>query len=417
MKEKVENMGNILLKNANVFNGKVNQIKSYGYVYIQDNRISCLEDNEIFDFIPGIVIDLKDKFLMPGLIDAHVHLSSAASVDLANDNISSDFMAIESLQAAEESLLRGFTTLRDAGGAGYGIAQALEKRKATTPRLFYSGKALSATGGHGDFRGTSESKLCSCQVSGSNISTICDGVPEALKATREQLREGATQIKIMAAGGIASPTDKITNLQFSDDEILAIVDEAKRNGTYVMAHAYTPEALIRCVKLGVRSLEHANLLDEEAAKFIFENNAFIVPTLAIYEALYLHGKEFNTPDHVLEKLGGVRTNSLEAIKIAHSYNVNVGFGTDLLGGLMKYQNTEFKIRSQVETPFQTLYSATYKNAELLNMTDKLGVIKPDAFADIIVLEGNPLEDINLLANPNENIKLIIKDGNIVKNIL
>ncbi|WP_234360577.1 metal-dependent hydrolase family protein [Francisella philomiragia] len=406
-------MAKIILKNANVFNGKDNQINHYNYVYVEDNKILSLTDNEISNFSAEVIIDLEDRFLMPGLIDAHVHLSSAASVDLANDNISSDFMAIESLQAAEESLLRGFTTLRDAGGAGYGIAQAFEKRKATTPRLFYSGKALSATGGHGDFRGTTESKICSCQVSGSNISTICDGVPEVLKATREQLREGATQIKIMAAGGIASPTDKITNLQFSDDEILAVVDEAKRNGTYVMAHAYTPEALIRCVKLGVRSLEHANLLDEKAAKIIAANNAFIVPTLAIYEAFYLHGKEFNTPDHVLEKLGGVRSNSLEAIKIAHDYSVNVGFGTDLLGGLMRYQNTEFKIRSQVETPFQTLYSATYKNAELLNMVDKLGITKSGALADIIVFEGNPLEDIGLLVNPDESIKLIIKDGYIV----
>ncbi|WP_234359876.1 metal-dependent hydrolase family protein [Francisella philomiragia] len=406
-------MAKIILKNANVFNGKDNQINHYNYVYVEGSKILSLTDNEISNFSAEIIIDLKDRFLMPGLIDAHVHLSSAASVDLANDNISSDFMAIESLQAAEESLLRGFTTLRDAGGAGYGIAQAFEKRKATTPRLFYSGKALSATGGHGDFRGTTESKICSCQVSGSNISTICDGVPEVLKATREQLREGATQIKIMAAGGIASPADKITNLQFSDDEILAIVDEAKRNGTYVMAHAYTPEALIRCVKLGVRSIEHANLLDEKAAKIIAANNAFIVPTLAIYEAFYLHGKEFNTPDHVLEKLGGVRSNSLEAIKIAHDYSINVGFGTDLLGGLMRYQNTEFKIRSQVETPFQTLYSATYKNAELLNMVDKLGIIKSGAFADIIVFERNPLEDIGLLVNPDESIKLIIKDGYIV----
>ncbi|WP_246145968.1 metal-dependent hydrolase family protein [Francisella marina] len=410
-------MAKIILKNANVFNGKDNQINHYNYVYVEDNKILSLTDNEISNFSAEVIIDLKDRFLMPGLIDAHVHLSSAASVDLANDNISNDFMAIESLQAAEESLLRGFTTLRDAGGAGYGIARAFEKRKATTPRLFYSGKALSATGGHGDFRGTTESKICSCQVSGSNISTICDGVPEVLKATREQLREGATQIKIMAAGGIASPADKITNLQFSDDEIIAIVDEAKRNGTYVMAHAYTPEALIRCVKLGVRSLEHANLLDEKAAKIIAANNAFIVPTLAIYEAFYLHGKEFNTPDHVLEKLGGVRSNSLEAIKIAHDYSINVGFGTDLLGGLMRYQNTEFKIRSQVETPFQTLYSATYKNAELLNMVDKLGIIKSGAFADIIVFEGNPLEDIDLLVNPNESIKLIIKDGYIVSDKL
>ncbi|MED7789291.1 amidohydrolase family protein [Francisella sp. 19X1-34] len=410
-------MARIILKNANVFNGKDNQVNNYRYIYIDNNKIKALTNEEICNFEPEFSIDLKNKFLMPGLIDAHVHLSSAAAVDLANDNISSDFMAIESLQAGEESLKRGFTTLRDAGGAGFGIAQAFEKRKSRTPRLFYSGKALSATGGHGDFRGTSESKICSCQLSGSNISTICDGVPEVLKATREQLREGATQIKIMAAGGIASPTDKITNLQFSDDEILAIVDEAKRNGTYVMAHAYTPEALMRCVRLGVRSLEHANLLDEEAAKVIVENDAFIVPTLAIYEAFYDHGKEFNTPDYVLNKLGGVRSSGISALKIAHENNVNIGFGTDLLGGLMKYQNTEFKIRSQVETPFQTLHSATYKNAELLNMTDKLGIVKPDAYADLLVLERNPLEDIEVLTNPEENIKLIIKDGSLVLNKL
>ncbi|WP_395167102.1 amidohydrolase family protein [Francisella salimarina] len=175
-------MAKIVLKNANVFKGKDNQINHYNYVYVEGSKILSLTDNEISNFSAEIIIDLKDRLLMPGIIDAHVHLSSAASVDLANDNISNDFMAIESLQAAEESLLRGFTTLRDAGGAGYGIARAFEKRKATTPRLFYSGKALSATGGHGDFRGTTESKLCSCQVSGSNISTICDGCARGTKS-------------------------------------------------------------------------------------------------------------------------------------------------------------------------------------------------------------------------------------------
>ncbi|WP_255321875.1 amidohydrolase family protein [Francisella halioticida] len=135
----------------------------------------------------------------------------------------------------------------------------------------------------------------------------------------------------------------------------------------------------------------------------------------MYDAFYHHGKEYNTPDHVLEKLNDVRESGINAIRIAHKYGVNIGFGTDLLGGLMKYQNTEFNIRSEVETPFQTLYSACYKNAELLNMTDKLGIIKEEAFADILVFEENLLENIGVLTSPEKNIKLIIKDGNLVLN--
>ncbi|WP_440683175.1 amidohydrolase family protein [Cysteiniphilum halobium] len=409
-------MRSFLIENVSVFNGQDNEIKDYHYLYIEEGIIKALTNERIADFTSQEIIDAKGMYLMPGLIDAHVHLSTASSVDLANDHLPQDYLAINAIDAAKESLVRGFTTLRDAGGAGLGIARSFSMRKESTPRLFYSGKALSATNGHGDFRHSAESECCSCQVSGSNISTLCDGVPEVLKATREQLREGATQIKIMAAGGIASPTDKVQSLQFSDQEILAIVDEANRNGTYVMAHAYTPEALIRCVKLGVRSLEHANLLDEKSAKYINEKKGvFIVPTLSIYEALYQHGKEYNTPAVVLEKLEEVRASCIKAIKIAHKYNVNLGFGTDLLGGLMQYQCSEFILRSKAETAFQTLYSATYKNAELLNMEKKLGFIGQGAYADIIAVDKNPLNDISVMANPLDNLKLIIKDGYIVLN--
>tara|TARA_R110002167_G_scaffold214705_1_gene419484 strand:+ start:4315 stop:5556 length:1242 start_codon:yes stop_codon:yes gene_type:complete len=407
----------IVLENASIFDGKNNGIQSYKYVYIEDNIIKTLTNDKIIDFNADQTINVENQYILPGLIDAHVHLSAAAEVDLANDHLPNDFLAVKAFKAAQESLKRGFTTLRDAGGAGLGIAQACAEDIGSTPRLFYSGKALSTTNGHGDFRHPGESNFCSCQISGSNISVLCDGVSEALKATREQLRAGATQIKIMAAGGIASPTDSITNLQFSDQEILAIVDEATRNGTYVMAHAYTPEALMRCVRLGVRSLEHANLLDDESAKYIAKNNAFIVPTLAIYEAFYKNGEEFNTPLHVLNKLEGVREKAVNAIKIAHDNNVNVGFGTDLLGGLMQYQCTEFLIRKQVETPFQTLHSATYKNSQLLNMEGKLGIIKPGAFADILAVSKNPLEDIEVMAHPERNMTLIIKDGFVSLNKL
>lgn len=401
---------NILLENVLLFDGKNNKTQSYKYLYIENNKIKALSNDKIADFRADKVIDVKGNYVLPGLIDAHVHLTSAGAVDLANDHFPKDLIAIKAFKAGQASLRRGFTTLRDAGGAGLGIAKAFAENAESTPRLFYSGKALSTTNGHGDFRHSGESDCCSCQISGSNISAICDGVPEALKATREQLREGATQIKIMAAGGIASPTDKVTNLQFSDDEILAIVDEATRYDTYVMAHAYTPKALMRCVKLGVRSLEHANLLDEESAKYIAKHNAFIVPTLAIYEAFYTHGKEFNTPQHVINKLDGVRKAAVNAITIAHENNVNVGFGSDLLGELMQFQCTEFSIRKQVETPFQTLHSATYKNAQLLNMEGKLGVIQPGAYADILVVNSNPLDNIDVMTQPEENLKLIIKDG-------
>lgn len=363
-------------------------------------------------------INLNGKTLMPGLIDAHVHIT-AIEFDLANEAVAASEVSVQAARFLEEMLQRGFTSVRDAGGADMGLANAVNKGLIAGSRLFYCGKALSQTGGHGDFRSANiGSDLCSCSRSGSNISRIADGVTEVRKAVRDEVRKGATHIKIMSSGGVASSTDRITNLQYSREEISAIVEEAANAGIYVMAHAYLPQAISRCAELGVRTIEHGNLLDEDSAKKMAEYGVYLVPTLVTYEALYHFGKQNGISDEIMAKVDIVRSSGLNAIKIAHANGVKIGFGTDLLGvngHLLESQ--EFKIRSEIETPFQILESATLINAEIINQTGKLGVVAIGAIADLLVVNGNPLTDITLLSNPNKYLDLIMKDGIIYKNQL
>ncbi len=367
-------------------------------------------------------IDGKGLTLMPGLIDAHVHVT-APKLDLHNDDIPESEIAIQAGIFLEQMLQRGFTSVRDAGGADFGLAHAVETGLIKGPRLFYSGKALSQTGGHGDFRkpnhgGGCCSVPCGCVLSGSSISRIADGVTEVRKAARDELRKGATQLKIMASGGVASPTDRISNLQYSEEEIKAIVEEASNFSTYVLAHAYTPAAISRCVKLGVRCIEHGNLLDEETAALMVRHGTFLVPTLVIYECLYELGPELGLPIESLQKLDTVRKQGLQAIKIARSQGVKIGFGTDLLGAEGNlWQMREFSLRSQVETPFEILESATMVNGELVMGKNKLGIIAPNAIADLLLIQGNPGEDISLLVNQPDRVKLIMKGGQVMKNTI
>ncbi len=403
-----------LLANANIFDGRHEKIVR-GNILIEDSKI--IEITKKYDpiFENTKIIDLKGQYVMPGLIDAHVHVT-ANLTDLHQEHEHQACIYAKCFQTMNQMLLRGFTSVRDAGGADAGILDVIDKKIIEAPRLFISGRALSQTAGHGDFRHKSDlMEPCACSIkSGSSISMICDGVPAVRKAAREQLRQGATQIKIMASGGIASPTDKVTNLQFSDEEIKAIVEEATHFGTYVMAHAYTPEAIIRCVELGVKTIEHGNLLNNEAAKAMHQHQAYVVPTLAIYNAFKQHGAETGTPQHTLEKLQQVQQQALESIQIAKDNGVDVGFGTDLLGELSQYQSSEFTLRSQVERPFETLHSATYINAKMMDMEGQLGVISEGAFADLLILKENPLENISLLDEKGSNISMIIKNGRFIK---
>ena len=406
-------MKTTIFKNCSIFDGHADELKEDHYVVVEGNRIKEVSDVPI-SLSTAHEIDVAGKTLMPGLIDAHVHVN-AFKVDLGStDETPTTIRAIHSKKFMESALARGFTTLRDAGGANHHIAFAQEQGLIRGPRLFYSGKAISQTGGHGDFRELTKFDTCACSYMGA-ISTLADGVDEVRKAAREELRLGASQIKIMASGGIASPSDPVWMLQYSDEEILAAVEEALRRRTYVMAHAYTAEAITRCVELGVRSIEHGNLIDDVTAKLLSKHNAFIVPTLSTYRALAEHGDKLGFPKSSIEKLKQVQEQGLASLEICKNNNVKTGFGTDLLGELEIFQCDEFKIRSEVLTPYEILRSATSTNAELMNMGGQIGTISPGAFADIIALNGNPLENMELFSQDGRYVELIMQDGYIYKN--
>lgn len=342
-------------------------------------------------------VDLSGRCLMPGLIDAHFH-AFATEVDTALcDTFPKTYESQRARLNLEAALERGFTTVRDVGGGDHGMWLSSEEELFPCPRFFYCGRAFSQIGGHGDSRAPREpEQFCGCRPGGS-LTDCVDGVDALRKAAREALRQGAHHLKLFLSGGISTPSDPIWYQQFADDEISAVVDEATRRGRYVAAHAYTSASIARAVRLGVRSIEHGNLIDEETATLVAQADAFVIPTLATYEAFERHGAALGAPTHTLAKLAEVREKGLEAIRICRKAGVRLGFGTDLLGQLHRFQRDEFRLRAAVETPFQILQSATSVNAALLNMEGKLGVIAPGAFADLLVVDGNPLEDISLLA--------------------
>ena len=312
-------------------------------------------------------------------------------------------------------LMRGFTSVRDACGADFGLAAALEQGLIEGPRLFFVGKALSPTGGHGDFRLPGDDRQrdpCGCE--GRGLSVVVDGEAEVRRAARNELRKGAHAVKIMASGGVASPADPISNLQFSESEIRAAVEEASFRGAYVMAHAYTAESISRCVEFGVRSIEHANLIDLEAARATKLNDAYVVPTLVTYAAMRERGSEIGLPDYSLPKLEEVAAAGLQSLEYLESAGVKTGLGTDLFGALEDEQSRELLIRAEVNSPVDVLRSAMSVNAELLRMSGELGCVKPGAHADLLVVGGNPLNDLGLLQEEGRHLPYIMKGGRLVK---
>jgi imidazolonepropionase-like amidohydrolase len=408
-------MSGIVLENCTLLDGTSPDMREGMQVLVEGERIREVSPTPIAA-AGARILDLKGKTLMPGLIDAHVHLIATTLNlgQLAHEPVT--LTTARARHIAEGMLQRGFTTIRDAGGADWGLAAAIAAGLIDGPRVFYAGRALSQTGGHGDFRPrTWEVANCASCMAGMQFSVIADGVAAVQRAAREELRRGATQIKIMASGGVASPTDPVWNLQYSEDEIRAIVWEAQSWHTYVMAHAYTPEAVSRCVRYGVRSIEHGNLIDAETAALMASAGAFLVPTLVTYEALSREGKQWGLPQVSIEKIAGVREAGLQSLERAKAAGVKMGFGTDLLGETHHYQSLEFSIRAQVLSPFEVIQSATLTNAELLNRCGELGVLVPDALADMIAVNGNPLKDLTLLQEQGKHLPLIMKGGKIYKN--
>ena len=400
----------IIFANCAVLDGTRKERREDHHVLVEGDRIREVSDAPIKSG-SAQTIDLKGRTLMPGLIDAHVHV---LAVDLPLDRLSDRPVTLLTLQAAkvlEGMLQRGFTTIRDAGGADGGLAEAVEEGLVHGPRIFPSGMALSQTGGHGDVRPRTQSvETCACCAGGLAGSRIADGVAECRRAARDELRKGATQIKILASGGVASPYDPIWNLQYSEEEVRAIVEEARAWRTYVLAHAYSPEAIRRSIEFGVRSIEHGNLIDRATAEHVAGADAFVVPTLATYDALHRFGRELGFTETNMAKLAEVREAGLGSLEILQRAGVKIGWGTDLLGPMHRHQSREFIIRAEAMAPFDIIRSATLVNAELLNRAGDLGVVAPGARADLIAVDGDPLTDISLLDGQGEHLTQIMKDG-------
>ncbi|MEI8332860.1 MAG: amidohydrolase family protein [Chloroflexota bacterium] len=405
-------MSAILFRGALLVDGLADGPRDGSDVLVVDERI--VEIGEPFiapPDLPGLrIVDLGGMTLMPGLIDAHVHPSAAEVIEDYARPMPTSLRAQYARVELEAMLRRGFTTARDAGGCDAGIRTAIERGLIDGPRLLVSGKALSQTGGHGDDRAVGEADPWAGAYPG-EFARIADGVDGVRLAARQELRRGADQVKICASGGVMSETDPIGMIQFSEAEIAAIVEEAASRGTYVLAHAYGADAIVRAVRCGVRSIEHANLIDAAAAAEVAAADAFVVPTMIAYEALGEHGAASRVDQRRLAKNAEVRDAGLRAFAILRAAGVKVGFGSDLLGEHRHMQSREFAIRAEVERPGDVVRSATSVNADLLRRPD-LGRILVGATADLIVVDGDPLADVTVLARPAETLRMVVTEGRV-----
>ena len=410
----------LVITNAQLLDPAAGERRPGASVRVEGDRIVAVaEDGGPLSPPDGVpVVDAGGRTLMPGLIDAHVH-ATITTMDLAAmARRSPTRVGIEAKVVLERMLQRGFTTVRDAGGLDVGVQEALRAGLVTGPRVFRSGRVLSQTGGHGDIApASSDPHIGACTISSSSFAHVADGVDAVRRAAREELKGGADQIKVMAGGGVATPTDPIDMVQYTEEEIRAAVTEAAARRTYAFAHAYIPEAIVRAVRAGVRSIEHGNLVDGAAAGVMAQHGCYLVPTLVIFDQIAQHGRALNFPAESLAKLEAVLGAGRAAIDVAVSAGVDVGFGTDLLGETHDAQSRELVLRAQVQGPADVIRSATTVNAALLGRSGQLGVVAPGAYADLLLVDGDPLADIAVLGGQGDRLDLIVRAGEIVKNTL
>ena len=407
----------ILFRNCTVVDATAPEPREGRDVLVENERIREVSDTGI-EVHGAWDVAVEGRTLMPGLIDAHAHVILGSYNLRELEDVPPTLMTARAATVMRGMLDRGFTSIRDAGGADWGLAKAVDDGLLAGPRLFISGRALSQTGGHGDFRPRTRASVepCLCSHTLHFSSRIADGPEAVLAAARDELRKGANQIKVMASGGVASPHDPLKRTQFSRDELRAIVREAEAWGTYVMAHAYTAEAARHAVSCGVRSIEHGNLIDREAAAFMAAEGAYLVPTLATYEGMRRHADDLGLGDANRRKLQAVLEAGFASIEYAREAGVTIGFGSDLLGPLHHLQPLELTLRAEVEGAHDVIAAATRTNAALLGRDD-LGVIAPGALADILIVDGDPLRNLGLFDETGRNLPAIMKGGVFHKNEL
>lgn len=409
-------MTTTILENCSLLDVGSGEILPGRSIRIDDGVISEIEAGSI-DARDASRVDVRGKTVMPGLCDAHVHVTQLATDTRFLRDAAPSYVAAQTSVVLRDMIHRGFTTVRDCGGADHGIADSVEHGLFVGPRILFSGHALSQTGGHGDERTRGENHVDYVPEALGRLGRICDGVDEVRRAARDELRKGAFQVKIMASGGITSPLDHTDETQFSTAEITAVVEEAEAKGKYVVAHAYSPKAINRALDCGVRSIEHGNMIDEATAQNIIAHNAFLVPTMIVYWASYRDGREAGMPEVFYSKVKAVNDTAMLGLEIAHKAGVRMAFGTDLFGSLHSYQSHEFSLRSEVQTPIEVIRSATIDAAALFNMSGRIGELVPGADADLLVIDGDPTRDLNLLQEQGRFMDVIMARGKFVVNRL
>lgn len=414
----------ILFSNVRVFDGSSGQLSEPVNVLIRGNKIQEINPKNISVSGMAVRIDGKGKTLMPGLIDVHVHLTFGALSK--EEMMSPDFnmnVAMQKVsQSAEATLMRGFTSVRDAGGPIFPLKTAIDRQQIKGPRIWPSGATISQTAGHGDFRTPDErsrrffGKPSKAEEFGATF--IADGRDEVLTATRENLRFGASQIKVMAGGGTSTAYDPVDVTQYTFDEIKAAVDAAEDWGTYVMVHAYTPRAVRRAIDAGVKCIEHGQLLDEETLQLMADKGIWLSTQNLIESSPGMDEMR-------MEKRKPVIEGQKKVWPMAKRLNVKLAWGTDFLfePELNKEQNSYILKLQPWFTNAEILKMVTRDNAQLLQLSGlrspypgELGVIKEGALADVLLVDGDPIKDLSLIANPGKNFLVIVKDGVIYKNL-
>src|SRR5262245_6206693 len=410
-------MSAIVFRNARLLDLATGELAGGSSVMVEGDRIREVASRPLQ--APGAtVLDCGGRTLMPGLIDCHVHVFLSEVNIRALEAVPLTLMTARAAGLMRAMLERGFTPVRDTGGADWGIREAVALGHLAGPRLFIAGRAIGQTSGHSDARRRTDtaSSCPNCNAMLFNLA-IADGTDEVRRAVREQLRQGADHIKIMVSGGVASPYDPLDSLQYTLDEIRAAVEEAATFKRYVCAHAYPAEAIARAVECGVRVIEHGNLIDAGTAKLMAERGAFMVPTLVAYDAINRHGGRFGMGGESLEKNKLVLEAGLRSLELARDAGVRMAYGSDLLGQLQPDQSREFLLRAEALSPREIIHSATVVGAELLGRAGELGVVAAGGVAGRCGVDGSPLKDLGVFQDQGARLPVVMQAGRFHRNRL